>query len=97
VKALAVKAHSTFPGRTIIGWDIAITEHGPLIIEGNRGPDMDLMQRFMDVGFCQDHRFGELIAHHLQARGYGLPRRVSAVGESRTRAAPAAAGDRGVR
>jgi hypothetical protein len=32
---------------------------------------MDLMQRFMDVGFCQSHRFGELIAHHLRARGYG--------------------------
>lgn len=71
VKALAVKAHNLFPDRLVIGWDVAIAEDGPIIIEGNRGPDMDLMQRFMEVGFCQHHRFGELIAHHLRARGYG--------------------------
>ena len=71
VKALAERAHEVVEGRLVLGWDIAITEHGPIIIEGNRGPDMDLMQRFMDVGFCQSHRFGELIAHHLRARGYG--------------------------
>jgi hypothetical protein len=71
VKALAERAHDIVDGRLALGWDIAITEQGPIIIEGNRGPDMDLMQRFMDVGFCQHHRFGELIAHHLRARGYG--------------------------
>ena len=97
VKLLAVKAHSVFGGRTIIGWDIAIDDEGPLIVEGNRGPDMDLMQRFMNVGFCQHHRFGELIAFHLQARGYGLPRRSSAPGEARATAAPAAAGGRAAR
>jgi len=30
---------------------------------------MDLMQRFMETGFC-DHRLGELIAWHLRARGH---------------------------
>ena len=70
VKALAVKAHELFPDRPIIGWDIAITPDGPLLIEGNRGPDMDLMQRFMEQGFCSDHRLAELLAHHLRARGY---------------------------
>jgi hypothetical protein len=70
-KALALKAHSAFADRVMIGWDIAIAEDGPIIIEGNRGPDMDLMQRFMEVGFCEHHRFGELIAHHLRMRGYG--------------------------
>jgi hypothetical protein len=69
VKQLAVRAHGAFRPRVLIGWDIAITNEGPVIIEGNRGPDMDLMQRFMDVGFCADgHRFGELLAYHLQAR-----------------------------
>ena len=72
LKALAIRAHCTFAGRTIIGWDIAIDEEGPVIIEGNRGPDMDLMQRFMDEGFCKNHRFGELVAHHLKMRGCGL-------------------------
>jgi hypothetical protein len=69
VKRLAVKAHRLFADRLLIGWDIAITEDGPTLIEGNRGPDMDLMQRFMETGFC-DHRLGQLIAWHLRARGH---------------------------
>jgi hypothetical protein len=91
VKALAVQAHGLFSDRLVIGWDIAITEDGPIIIEGNRGPDMDLMQRFMDVGFCRDHRFGELIAHHLRARGCGSER-VSAPDANRPKAARDVAG-----
>jgi hypothetical protein len=92
LKAVAIRAHSAFEGRIVIGWDIAIDQHGPLIIEGNRGPDMDLMQRFMEVGFCGPHRFGELIAHHLVVRGYGLPQRVSVPDESSPTTAPGAAG-----
>jgi hypothetical protein len=69
VKQLAVRAHRAFKPRLLVGWDIAISENGPVLIEGNRGPDMDLMQRFMDVGFCADgHRFGELLAHYLRVR-----------------------------
>jgi hypothetical protein len=91
VRALAVRAHSAFEGRVVIGWDIAIDQDGPIIIEGNRGPDMDLMQRFMETGFCGGHRFGELIASHLIARGHGLPR-ASAPDASQPTAAPGAAG-----
>nr|NUR37661.1 hypothetical protein [Sphingomonas sp.] len=92
VKALAVRAHGTVKGRIVIGWDIAITKAGPIIIEGNRGPDMDLMQRFMETGFCGQHRFGELIAHHLVMRGYGLLRRSSVRDATRPRATRGAAG-----
>jgi hypothetical protein len=77
VKDLAVSAHRLFADRLLIGWDVAITDDWPTIIEGNRGPDMDLMQRFMETGFC-DHRLGELIAWHLRARGY-VPGRESPV------------------
>jgi hypothetical protein len=70
VKALALQAHPAFTDRLLIGWDIAIAADGPILIEGNRGPDMDLMQRFMEVGFCHEHRLTELIAWHLKARGY---------------------------
>ena len=73
VAALAVRAHEAFADRVLIGWDIAITEGGPILIEGNRGPDMDLMQRFMELGFCHENRFTELIAHHLMLRGYIKP------------------------
>lgn len=92
LKDVAVRAHSAFEGRVVVGWDIAIDEEGPVIIEGNRGPDMDLMQRFMEVGFCGPHRFGELIAHHLAARGYGLPEGISAPDAIQSTAAPGAAG-----
>lgn len=78
----------------IIGWDIAIDSQGPLIVEGNRGPDVDLMQRFMDVGFCRNHRFGELIAYHLVSRGHGQARRLSAAGEVPATAMPVVGGDR---
>jgi Sugar-transfer associated ATP-grasp len=81
VMELAVRAHKLFADRLLIGWDIAITDDGPTLIEGNRGPDMDLMQRFMETGFC-DHRLGELIAWHLRARGYVPERKVSAARRS---------------
>lgn len=92
VKAIAERAHRAFIDRTIIGWDIAIARDGPIIIEGNRGPDMDLMQRFMETGFCLHHRFGDLIAHHLKARGYGVDEAIAPDGSPVT-AGPGALGD----
>jgi hypothetical protein len=53
---------------------------------------MDLMQRFMETGYCGPHRFGELIAHHLVMRGYGLSRRSSARDASRSTTRRGAAG-----
>jgi hypothetical protein len=80
VRALALEAHRAFSDRALIGWDIAITAEGAVVIEGNRGPDMDLMQRFMGVGFCEGHRLTDLIAFHLRARGYLEPERDAGAG-----------------
>jgi hypothetical protein len=66
-KQLAIKAHRAFSDRTVVGWDIAILEDGPILVEGNGNPDMDIIQRFMRVGLKR-HRFGELIAWHLRQR-----------------------------
>ena len=70
VKELGRRAHRGFADRVLIGWDIAITQEGPVIVEGNRGPDLDIMQRFMEFGFYNEHRLSELIAHHLRIRGH---------------------------
>jgi hypothetical protein len=45
---------------------------------------MDLMQRFMEIGFCH-HRFGELVAWHLRERGYVTGAVGAASGWSMTR------------
>jgi hypothetical protein len=44
VKDMAIKAHEMFPKCAIVGWDIAITENGPLLVEGNGLPDIPVMQ-----------------------------------------------------
>jgi hypothetical protein len=66
-KRLAVAAHCEFADRVVIGWDIAILEDGPILIEGNGNPDMDILQRFMREGL-RKHRFAQLLAHHLRQR-----------------------------
>jgi hypothetical protein len=66
-KELVAAAHRHFADRVVIGWDIAIVEDGPIIVEGNGNPDMDILQRFMCEGLRR-HRFAEVLAHHLRAR-----------------------------
>jgi hypothetical protein len=44
VKELAVAAHSTFETMASIGWDIAITDEGPTLLEGNAVWCVDLAQ-----------------------------------------------------
>jgi hypothetical protein len=74
VKALAASAHQHFTDRVVIGWDIAILPDGPILVEGNGNPDLDILQRFMPVGF-REHRFGGLLAHHLRTRLASLAER----------------------
>jgi len=66
-KELALAAHRHFDDRVVIGWDIAILADGPIIVEGNGNPDLDILQRFMRIGFRR-HRLGELMGHHLKNR-----------------------------
>jgi hypothetical protein len=60
VKALALKTASFIPGLRLVGWDIAIGESGPVLIEGNfdyeiRGND------FADGGYLVNPAFRKVL------------------------------------
>jgi len=65
VLALARQAHLAFADRVVVGWDIAILADGPSVVEGNSGPDVDIMQRGLKRGIGRG-RFAELLLHHLR-------------------------------
>jgi hypothetical protein len=65
--ALALRAHDAFSEWTVIGWDVAILADGPCLIEGNKGPDPDLLQRSLR-GPIGNGRYGELLAYNLERR-----------------------------
>jgi putative polysaccharide biosynthesis protein len=63
---LARRAHATaFADHVVIGWDIAILDDGPRLVEGNKGPDLDLVQRSHGEPLGNT-RFGELLAYNLR-------------------------------
>jgi hypothetical protein len=61
------RAHRRFSDRVVVGWDIAVLDDGPIFIEGNGNPDLDILQRFMRMGL-REHRFARLLAYHLGQR-----------------------------
>ncbi|MES1955383.1 sugar-transfer associated ATP-grasp domain-containing protein [Salinisphaera hydrothermalis] len=65
VVALGVAAHRLFPDQVAIGWDIAILEDGPCLVEGNKSPDLDILQRTTRSP-AGDSRLGTLLAHHMK-------------------------------
>ena len=41
---LAMSAHRLFPSLRTVGWDVAVTPDGPVLIEGNHNWDMEMLQ-----------------------------------------------------
>jgi hypothetical protein len=64
VAALAERAHRVTRDRVLVGWDIAITPSGPLLLEGNSYPDVHYPQRIHQRPYGE-MRVGELLRHHM--------------------------------
>jgi len=45
IHALALRAQQVFSDRILVGWDVALTPDGPVLIEGNSYPDTEFLQR----------------------------------------------------
>lgn len=76
VRDLAIRAHEAFKPWMLIGWDICITDDGPVIIEGNSAPCSDILQRRHRKPLGAG-RFGELLHYHLKdmpSEGYEITR-----------------------
>ncbi|GAB2178990.1 sugar-transfer associated ATP-grasp domain-containing protein [Dongia sp. agr-C8] len=64
VAALAERAHRVTRDRILVGWDIAITPSGPLLLEGNSYPDVHYPQRIYRRPYGE-MRIGTLLRHHM--------------------------------
>lgn len=64
VQALAVLAHRAFPHRVLVGWDIASTVDGPVLLEGNSNLDVMFPQRAYGQGIGRGP-LGPLLERHL--------------------------------
>ena len=50
IKQMVLEAALVNDKVNLVGWDVAISTNGPLIIEGNRGPGFDLVQMLLKKG-----------------------------------------------
>jgi hypothetical protein len=64
IHALSRTAHRAFTDRLLVGWDIALTPQGPILIEGNSYPDTEFLQRVHDQPIGASP-LGPLLACHL--------------------------------
>jgi hypothetical protein len=56
---------SAFSDQVVIGWDVALLDSGPCIMEANKAPDLDILQR-AGGGPLGNQRLGKLLAFNLR-------------------------------
>lgn len=71
VRDLALKVHGKLRHRVIVGWDIALTPDGAVLLEGNQNFDVMFLQRVLQVPAGKT-RFGALLSHHLRRIFLGI-------------------------
>jgi hypothetical protein len=64
IRDLAIATHRHFPHRVIVGWDLAFTSEGPMVLEGNNVLDISFPQRTHACPIGRS-RLGELLHFHL--------------------------------
>jgi Sugar-transfer associated ATP-grasp len=64
IVALAERAHRISSDRILVGWDIAVTPEGPVLLEGNSYPDVHYPQRIFRKPYGE-MRIGALLRFHL--------------------------------
>lgn len=74
VAALALRMHASVPHRLMLGWDIAVTPEGPVMLEGNTNFDVMFLQRVHGAP-ASASRFGEILSYRLD----NLPAQLSRV------------------
>lgn len=62
---VALTAHRAFADRLLLGWDIAVTPQGVIVVEGNALPDVAFLQRVHRQAIG-DSPLGPLLRGHLQ-------------------------------
>ena len=76
---LVRRAHAAFPDRVTVGWDVSITNDGPVILEGNVQSGCDMIQRTHDLP-AGIGRLAECYSYHVRQ---ALARDVSGVFRTR--------------
>jgi hypothetical protein len=64
IRGLAVRAHRAFADQIYVGWDVAPTPDGPVLLEAQGLANLDTAQRAYRTPLGET-RFGELLAFHV--------------------------------
>jgi hypothetical protein len=83
--AMLTKAAGLFPDRIMIGFDVAITDRGPVIIEGNVQSGCDMIQRTHDLP-AGIGRMAECYAYHVTHAFERAPSLAWTIRENRAKA-----------